>query len=83
MRRIKLVVGVLAMLVVMVGSAVPAMAQQRGDHGNRGHDYGRGYDYGRVNYYNYWNPYWYGYYPYCMGTIPTNHGWDNFFEVIE
>ena len=29
-----------------------------------GHDYGRGYDYGRVNYYNYWNPYWYGYYPY-------------------
>ena len=36
MRRIKLVVGVLAMLVVMVGSAVPAMAQQRGDHGNRG-----------------------------------------------
>jgi glucose uptake protein GlcU len=76
MRRIKLVVGVLAMLVVMVGSAVPAMAQQRGDHGNRGHDYGRGYDYGRVNYYNYWNSY-------CMGTIPTNHGWDNFFEVIE
>ena len=50
MRRIKLVVGVLAMLVVMVGSAVPAMAQQRGDHGNRG------YDYGRANYYNYWNP---------------------------
>jgi hypothetical protein len=47
------------------------MAQQRGDHGNRGHDYGRGYDYGRVNYYNYWNPYWYGYYPYCMGTIST------------
>jgi hypothetical protein len=57
--------------------SVPALAQQRGDHGNRG------YDYGRVNYYNYWNPYWYGYYPYCMGTIPTNHGWDNFFEVIE
>jgi hypothetical protein len=83
MRRIKLVVGVLAMLVVMVGSAVPAMAQQRGDHGNRGHGDGRGYDYGRVNYYNYWNPYWYGYYPYCRGTIPTNHGWDNFFEVIE
>jgi hypothetical protein len=25
----------------------------------------------------------YGYYPYYMGTIPTNHGWDNFFEVIE
>jgi hypothetical protein len=52
MRRIKLVVAVLAMLVVMVGSAVPALAQGRGDdHGNH---YDRGYDHGQVDYNNYY-----------------------------
>jgi hypothetical protein len=60
MRRIKLVVAVLSMLVVMVGSAVPALAQGRGDDqgqgdGNRGDDHGqvdynRGYDYGQGDY---------------------------------
>jgi hypothetical protein len=61
MRRIKLVVAVLAMLVVMVGSAVPALAQGRGDdHGNH---YDRGYDHGQVDYNNYYPGY--GYAPYA------------------
>ena len=56
MRRIKLVVAVLAMLVLMVGSAVPALAQGRGDdHGN---NYNRDYDHGQVDY-NYYPGYGY------------------------
>jgi hypothetical protein len=53
MMRIRLVLAVLAMLVVMVGSAVPAMAQGRGDDANHSD---RGYDNGQVNYYDYDNP---------------------------
>src|ERR687889_488963 len=65
MRRITLVVAVLAMLVVMVGSAVPALAQMRGERGDDpGNNYDRSYDHNRGDYDNYYNP-GYGYAPYA------------------
>jgi hypothetical protein len=76
MRRISVVLAVLALLVVMLGSAVPAMADQGNgnDWGNQGNDWGnqgsndwgnQGSNYGGNQSCDWYWSYWYGWTQWC------------------